>query len=319
MTIISIVATEAGPRFQAQASARFVPKLVTRIHPLANASIALATAFGRLFQSAMSHLASTVAIERPLLTALWTDVFDIEFGVANDQLALLLHACCLAEAVGNRRILPLVAPRLARAWQLPAAVSANAQGAATRFCAALGALEWEFDLPSLVIALGQANAVLAAAAGGWVQQQHAAQFVITGMRRARGSLTPAHQLVVIDAAELMAANPRTEIRNVAVDVFSVLIPLCESESNFFELNVKGRKRPASIAAALALTIGLDVVNAIPPWAPAVFALLEAAKGQLPQWSEAIRDQLGLFWNALLGREVPELEPWRDAFTGGYFS
>jgi hypothetical protein len=239
-----------------------------------------------------------------------------------DGLAALFAGAHLAESRGAFRSLPFVTARITRLFTLRASISPQFVGDWDIITRSLGRLPWA-DAPEEVARLIGSLAELLSTAQWFVQEQ-VLYFVHTLVFSQMFALDPSvYRQIQGQILRVYAHSDRAELRAAAIVVTRMAIPIAWDDFGvFFQELVKAERasdEKFAIANAVALIGAVVFVGKVPQWLPALFEFLEWAARKVRLYEKAINAACAAFWKSVGIREVPEIEDYRYAFSGQYFS
>jgi hypothetical protein len=120
---------------------------------------------------------------------------------------------------------------------------------------------------------------------------------------------------------LFLQNERGELRADAVKLVRMLIPIIWDDfGDFFKEAVDQETRPLVAAANAAALIGaVIIINQAPSWLQALLEFLKSAHTKTRAYSSMISQETAQFWKKIGSRSIPEIDDFRIAFSGGYFT
>jgi hypothetical protein len=259
-----------------------------------------------------------VVFDAPRL--LFERIFDAEYGKANDKLAVLLAATKIHKADGRHRYIEFVTDRIAKIALLRDAVTVNGIQPIEKFIQKLGYLPWYLDIPRLQTVLAELLRIYSGLQ--WFVQEQILHFV---HRLCYANMMvlpkPVARTIFDKVLGAYCQNDRPELRDQAVRVVRMLIPVIWTDLGDFYLEAVDREKNQVVAAAhgVALLGAVSIINSCPEWLPELLRLLEVAHRRVPKYTKAVEAQFGDFWKVIGAREFEAIEEFRYSISGSYFS
>jgi hypothetical protein len=259
-----------------------------------------------------------VVFDAPRL--LFERVFDTEYGKANDKLAVLLEATKIHKAEGSHRYIEFVTDRIAKIMLLRNDVTINGIPSIEKFIQKLGYLPWHLDIPRLQAVLTELLRIYPGLQ--WFVQEQILLFV-HGLCYANMMVLPKPVVRTIfdKLLGVYCQNDKPEIRDSAVKVVRMLIPVIWTNLGDFYLEAVDGQKNQVVAAAngVALLGAVTIINRCPEWLPELLRLLEVAHGRVPKYTKAVEAQFGDFWKVIGARQFDSIEEFRYSMSGYYFT
>jgi hypothetical protein len=321
-TALQILAAFAGsPRlsFTGRLVTLLTDEVLPALRPFSDLPQQTVSALGNVFASGLSKGLSPLA-DDSFAKLLFEGIVDNENNA--DVIVVLLRAARLPAAYGADRLVPFIAARIVRIFGLRAAVTPQLQDSCDRLTRSLGWLPWASAPEEVGGQVVEELAKLLKSAQ-WVVQEQVLYFVHTFcfgqmFRLSESVYKNVHSRLV----RVYANSERAELREAAISLTRMTIPIGWNDfGEFFNEAVVGETNDEKfrVANGVALIGAVVVVSGVPEWLPQLFELLESAARKVHAYESVINAQCSEFWKTVGARELPEIEDYRYAFSGRYFS
>jgi hypothetical protein len=321
LQLMRIMMAESSP-FHAGFYVDFFAEYVApAVHPLRALSSQTLVTVARMLKSSMAAgVARNPRLAIHYGPIIFEEIFDKEYDAAPDELARFLKTVLRTNQVGIAHLVPFIADRIAKIFLLRLRTERTAIEAVETTTRRIGMCDWHCHPEKLKVAV----ASLAQLAPGvpWFVQLLILEFVHT-LCFAHVFVIPREILreILDTILVLFAGSDRGELRETAVRVVRLLIPLVWDEfAEFYSERIeKAGNSKIATANAVALLGAVTVSVESPVWLPALFEFVERAHRKEPLYTSMIGAEFADFWHRAGSREIPEIERFRYAFSGGYFA
>jgi hypothetical protein len=319
--VLIALADQSHPAAFSLVNELITSEVLPMVHPLSELTTTLVSDLAELLSSPLAKGISTLdKYDFGCVPLMFERVFDEEFEMSKDHLAIFLRHLHLERKSGLARTLPFIAERIVQIFSLRNDVTRVGEQSVEKLPQPLAVLPWNEDLEALGKVLDSLRKMFPGLQ--WFIKEMILRFVYQLCFTHMFDL-PKEVLVGVSQKmlPLFIQDERVELRESGVKLTRMLIlVLYDSLGQFYELAVEGQENGViSAANGSALLGAVSLLNGLPEWLPRLFIFLEVAHRRQHMYAKAIEVEFADFWKRAGPMEVPEIEDFRYCFSQNYFA